>query len=120
MEQENNVNVEVSSAAVSQDSKNMALISWIGFLFFGFVPPLIMFLVKKDDAFSYEHAKEALNVAITLFIAYFICGILAFVIIGLLLIPIVGIYHLVVGIMGAVAASKGNIYKAPFAFRFIK
>ena len=34
---------------VTQDSKNTALLVWIGTIFFGFIPGLILFLVKKDD-----------------------------------------------------------------------
>lgn len=35
----------------NQDSKNMALLIWIGTLFFGFIPSLVLFLIKKDDAY---------------------------------------------------------------------
>ena len=36
---------------VSQESKNFALLTWIGTLFFGFIPGLIVYLVKTDDAY---------------------------------------------------------------------
>jgi len=41
----------------SQDSKNMALILWIGSIFFGFIPGLIFYLVQKDDSYIQDQAK---------------------------------------------------------------
>jgi uncharacterized Tic20 family protein len=46
--------------------------------------------------------------------------ILAFVVIGMLVIAAVGICHLVFCIMGAVATSKGENFRVPFALRLIK
>ena len=50
-----------TTGAVTQDSKNIAILTWIGTLFFGFIPSLIIYLVKKDDAYVQAQAKEALN-----------------------------------------------------------
>ncbi len=105
---------------MSQDSKNMALLTWIGTIFFGFIPGLILFLIKKDDAYVLDQAKEALNWSITAMIGYAAGAILTFVLIGLLVIPVVGIAHLVFCIMGAIAASNGQPFRVPFAIRLIK
>ncbi len=110
----------MNEIAISQDSRNIALITWIGTLFFGFIPGLIVYLIKKDDAFLLEHAKESLNWSITAIIGYFVGLLLSLVLIGVLVIAVVGICHLVFCIMGAVASSNGNRYKAPFAIRLIK
>ncbi|MFT6654838.1 MAG: putative Tic20 family protein [Marinomonas primoryensis] len=105
---------------VTQDSKNIALLIWVGTIPFGFIPGLIGYLFKNDDAFITEHSKEALNWAITLFIAYTLASFLTIIFIGVLMLPLIGICHLVFCILGAVAASKGELYLAPVAIRLIK
>lgn len=112
-----------SKAGVStttQDDKNLAILTWIGTLFFSFIPGLIIYLVKKDSAYIQDQSKEALNWSITTIFAYIVALILSVVVIGLLLIPVIGICHLVFCIMGAVATSKGNGFRVPFAIRLIK
>jgi uncharacterized Tic20 family protein len=113
-------NNAVDAVNVSQDSKNMALLVWIGTIFFGFIPSLIMYLVKKDDAYVQDQSKEALNWSITAIIGYFAGVILTFILIGILVLMAVGICHLVFCILGAVAASNGKPFRAPFAIRLIK
>ncbi len=104
----------------NQDSKNMALLIWIGTLFFGFIPSLVLFLIKKDDAYIQRQSKEALNWSITATIGYIIGLMLSFIVIGVLVFPIVGLCHFVFCIMGAVSTSKGKQFKVPFAIRLIK
>jgi uncharacterized Tic20 family protein len=108
------------SYAVSQDSKNSALIIWIGSLFFGFIPGLIFYLTKKDDAYIQDQSKEALNWSITTVIGYIAGFILTFILIGIIVFVVLGICHLVFCIMGAVAASNGKAFRVPFAIRLIK
>ncbi|WP_299084043.1 DUF4870 domain-containing protein [uncultured Paraglaciecola sp.] len=115
-----NNDVEEKTVVNSQDSKNMALLLWIGTLFFGFIPGLIMFLIKNDDAYIYDQSKEALNWSITVLIGYVVGFVLSFIVIGVIVFPIVGICHLIFCIMGTVATSKGNQYRVPFAIRLIK
>lgn len=105
---------------VSQDSKNLALLLWIGTLFFSFIPSLVLYLVKKDDPYILDQSKEALNWSITVIIGYVAGTILAIILIGFLVIAAVGILHLVFCIMGIIAASSGQTYRAPFAIRLIK
>jgi uncharacterized protein len=105
--------------AVSQDSKNLGVLIWIGTIFLGFIPGLIVYLIKKDDAYVLDQAKEALNWSITAIIGYVASMILMFVLIGGLVMLAVGICHLIFCILGAVAASKGENYRVPFALRLI-
>jgi uncharacterized Tic20 family protein len=106
--------------ATSQDSKNIALLCWIGTIFFGFIPSLILYLVKKDDAYIQDQSKEALNWSITAMIGYMAGFLLAFILIGFLVLMVVGICSLVFCIMGAVGASNGKAFRVPFALRLIK
>jgi hypothetical protein len=104
----------------SQDSRNVAVLVWVGTIFFWFIPALIVYLIKKDDAYVADQAKEALNWSITALIGYFAGVILTFILIGVLVFIVVGLAHLVFCIMGAVAASNGQQYRVPFAIRLIK
>ena len=112
--------MESETVGMSQDSKNMALLVWIGTIFFGFIPGLIVYLLKKEDAYIQSQAKEALNWSITVIIGYFVGLILTFVFIGVLVFVMVGICHLVFCVMGAVSTSKGNDFRVPFAIRLVK
>lgn len=108
------------AVAISQDSKNLALLAWIGTLFFGFIPGLILYLIKKDDEYVLDQAKESLNWAITATIGYMIAFVLTFILIGALLLPVVAICHLIFCVMGAISTSKGEAFRAPFALRLVK
>lgn len=108
------------TSTVSQDAKNMALLAWVGTLFFGFISGLVFYLLKTDDAYIRDQSKESLNWSITTIIGYAAAGLLSAVVIGLALFPIIGICHLVFCIMGAIAASKGESFRVPFAIRLIK
>lgn len=109
-----------TTSAPNQDAKNIALLTWIGTIFFGFIPSLIVYLVRKDDPFVQDHAKEALNWSITEVIIYAVSFVLTFILIGLLGFLALAILHLVFCIMGAVAASNGKAFRAPFALRLLK
>lgn len=83
--------------------------------------PLIMWLVKKDESdFVDDQGKEALNFNITISIAGFIAFLLMFVVIGGLLLPIIGIFWLVMTIIAAVKANGGERYRYPLTIRLIK
>lgn len=112
--------LEGAANAGAQDSKNLALMMWIGTLFFGFLPGLIFYLIKKDDPYLQDQSKEALNWSITSVIGYFAGFILTFVVIGILVFIVLGICHLVFCIMGAVAVSNGKKFRVPFAIRLLK
>lgn len=116
------MNDEVSKtlSEVSQDSKNIALLSWIGTLFFGFIPGLILYLIKTDDEYVQDQSKESLNWSITVILAYVVAFVLSFVVIGVFLFPVIGICHLVFCIMGVIGCSKGDKFRVPYAVRLIK
>jgi uncharacterized Tic20 family protein len=108
------------SDVVSQDSKNLALLLWLGTIFFGFIPSLVLYLVKKDDAYLLDQSKEALNWSITAILGVIAGMILAIILIGILVIWVVAICNLIFCIMGVIAASSGKSFRVPFALRLIK
>lgn len=83
--------------------------------------PLIIWQVKKDEMpFAADQAKEALNFNITMAIAGIVAWLLIFVLIGLLLLPLIGIAWIVLTILAAIKANGGEAYRYPFALRLIK
>ena len=108
-------------APPTSDEKTMGILSHILCLVAGFIAPLIIYLIKKDEsAYVREHAKESLNFQITLVILYIGCIILAFLLIGFLLMAILGIGALILIIVATIRASEGKMYKYPINFRLIK
>lgn len=106
-----------------QDQRTMSLLAHLLGIVTGPIGALIIWLVSKDDAskgFVVDQSKEALNFQITVFIAIVISWILAFVLIGLLLMPLVGIANLVLCIIAGIKANNGKSYRYPFALRLIK
>jgi uncharacterized Tic20 family protein len=105
-------------AAANQDSKNIALLIWIATIFLSILPGLVVYLVKKDDEFVTDQAKEALNWSITALIGYAVGWVLP--LIGTLLVGAVWLCNLVFCVMGAMSCSNGNAFRAPFALRLVK
>lgn len=100
----------------------MALLAHILGIFTSFVVPLIIWLIKKDDEFIADQAKEALNFHITVIIAYFAITVIAIVTmgIGFILYPVLGIAVLVLGIIAGLKANDGIAYRYPCTIRLIK
>ncbi len=104
------------------DSKGWAaaahLIPLIGF---GFVAPLVIWLIKKDeDAYVEYHSREALNFQISFLIYMIVSAILIIVLIGILMLIVIGIWGLIMMIVGGVKAASGDTWKYPFIIRFVK
>lgn len=93
----------------------------VGFIipFGNIIGPLIIWQVRKDDPFVADAGKEALNFQITIIIAAFVCFLLMFIFIGVLLLPLVGIAALVLTVIGGIKANSGEQYRYPFALRLI-
>ncbi|MDP9433212.1 MAG: DUF4870 domain-containing protein [Actinomycetota bacterium] len=82
--------------------------------------PLVIYLVKKDTSpFVRHHAAEALNFHITMTIASFVAALLLFVLIGFVLLPALVIFVIIVTVLAAVAAGKGEPYRYPLSIRFL-
>lgn len=87
-----------------------------------FIGPLVIMLTQGEkSAFVRRQAVEALNFQITTYIAAFVSFLLIFVfLIGLVLLPIVGIGWLVLTIMASIAANRGEDYRYPVNLRLVK
>jgi uncharacterized Tic20 family protein len=107
--------------APTQDDRTMAMLAHLLSIFAGFLGPLIIWLIKKDQSpFVDDQGKEALNFQLTLLIGYIVGIVTACFIIGYLLILVLWVLAIVFGIMGALAANKGTAYRYPFNIRMVK
>ncbi|MDF2500981.1 MAG: hypothetical protein K0Q77_1695 [Anaerosporomusa subterranea] len=83
----------------------------------GFVlAPLVIFLVKRDDPFVADHAKQALVAHLSMLVVGMVTGILSMLLVGLLLIPVVvllGLALLVTSILASLKALNGEYYRYP-------
>lgn len=105
----------------SQDEKNIALLSHVLTLIVGFIAPLVIFLLKKDESeFVKIHAMESLNFQISIFIYVIACIPLMFLFIGFFVIIAIGLAYLVLVIVATIKASEGKTYRYPFTIRLIK
>lgn len=92
------------------------LITGIGFV----LGPLIVWLIKKDQyAFVNDQGKESLNFQISMLIYMIIAGLLVFILVGFVLLPILLVLDVVYVVLASVAASEGKAYRYPFSIRFI-
>jgi uncharacterized Tic20 family protein len=109
------------SGQPSKDEKTWAMLGHLSGIIFGFIGPLVVWLIQKDQMpFVSDQGKEALNFQITLLIAWVAAGALSFVGIGFLLYPVLWIGNLILCIMGGVKANEGTAYRYPVALRLIK
>jgi uncharacterized Tic20 family protein len=98
-----------------------ALSAFLGIPFGNIIGPLIMWLIKKDDfPMVDDQGRESLNFQISMTIYTIVSFFLCFVIIGFLLLPAVLLVNLILVIIAAVKANKGDVYRYPFTIRFIK
>jgi uncharacterized protein len=83
--------------------------------------PLIIWLVKRAELPSVDaHGKEALNFQISVLIYLAVSFVLVLVVIGIFLVIGIAIATIVLIVMAALKASKGELYRYPATIRFIK
>ncbi|GGK71735.1 hypothetical protein Ppa06_29930 [Planomonospora parontospora subsp. parontospora] len=102
------------------DDTTLAMVSHLLGLLTGFLGPLVMYLVKRDESpYVRDQAAEALNFQLTLMIAYVVASVLMFVFVGFLLLPLIWIGSVVFMVLAAVAANRGESYRYPMSVRFV-
>lgn len=108
----------------TSDEKTMALLAHILGIVTGFLGPLVIWLIKKNEsAYVDHHGKEALNFQLTVLIAAVVFNvILCIPFVGLVAIPALlalGIADLVLCIMAGIKANDGVLYRYPVSIRMI-
>lgn len=108
----------------TKSDRSLGSLSHILGPFVGFLAPLIIYIVKNDEANQNDpllssHLKEALNASITFLIASFIHGILTIVLIGCLTLLVHWILYIIWAFNANSALQAGQEYRYPFTFRFL-
>lgn len=85
------------------------------------IGPLILWLLKRADSpYLDETGKEALNFNISWTIYMVIAAFTIIILIGVALLPILGLTWLILVIVASIKASEGKIYRYPLTIRLIK
>ncbi|MDA9328096.1 DUF4870 domain-containing protein [Flavobacteriaceae bacterium] len=87
----------------------------------GFIVPLLLWLVKKDEVFDMDrHGKAILNFRISMFLYLLIC--IPFVLLfglGLLGFIVIGLFYIIFPIINAVRASNNQQPNYPLSIKFL-
>lgn len=96
---------------VSQDDKTMAMLAHLLGIVTGFLGPLIIWLIKKDQSkFVAYHAMQALFFQIALNLVMFVLGITVILAIAA---PVVWLVGIVFAVLAGLAANRGEWYELP-------
>ena len=105
---------------VPSDSRGWAAAAHLGTFLVGFIAPLVIWLIKRDeDAFVEYHARESLNFQFSLMIYMLVSFLAILILIGIVMVAVVGVFAFVVIIIAGVKAAGGEFYRYPLSIRFI-
>ena len=120
-------NQQVEPVVVDKEQRTWAMLCHLSALAGFIIPmgsligPLVVWLVKKEEMpLVAEHGLKSINFQITMLIAYIICFILMFAVIGVILLPVVAIFSFVMVVVGAIKANDGKPFSYPFSLNLIK
>ena len=83
--------------------------------------PLILWLVKRDDAPELDaHGKEAVNFQISMLIYNAIAAVFCLVLVGFFFLAVLWVLNAVLVIIAAIKASDGEFYRYPMTIRFLQ
>ncbi len=106
--------------SVGEDKALIILCHLSALIGVGFLLPFIVYLIKRKDAGPAAiQAKEVLNFHLSLLL-YSLCALpLVFVFVGVVLLVLLALAAVIFGIVGAIKASDGVLYRYPLCIRFI-
>jgi hypothetical protein len=109
-----------------KDARNMAMFAHLSTFAGHFIPfghiagPLVIWCLKKDEMpFVNDQGKEALNFQITMTLAFIVAALALLIVVGIVLLPAVWLFDVIVTIIAAVKANDGVTYRYPCSIRFI-
>lgn len=104
----------------SREARNMAMLCHI-FGAVGFVGPLVIWLSEREKhRFVAQHGQAAINYQVSLMIYYAVGWLLCWVAIGIPLIWLLSVVHVVLIVMAALKASRGEPWRYPIAIDFLR
>jgi hypothetical protein len=93
----------------------------LGWSLMHILAPLAIWLIKRADSPEIDAAgKEVLNFQISYTVYMIAAGLLCWVLIGFLILPVVLIVWVVSMVLAAVKVSNGEPYRYPFTIRFLR
>jgi uncharacterized Tic20 family protein len=102
------------------DEKTWSVLVHVAGIFFGWIAPLIGYLLLKDRGpFVRHHVIAALNFQLTLLIASVVGVATSFIGIGLVILLVVWVLNIVFGVTAAQASTAGRRSRYPFAIEFV-
>jgi uncharacterized protein len=103
------------------EEKMWAIGAHLGPIVLGFIAPLVVWLVFKDRSrFLDRQGKEALNMQISYLIYFAVAAFTLLLLVGLILLPVVGIAWLVLMVIATIKVANLEDYRYPAIIRFIK
>lgn len=100
---------------------HLSALAGLLFPFGSVIGPLIVWLVKKEEMpLVAEHGRKSLNFQLTMMIAYIVCFMLMFVVVGVILLPLVALFSLIMVVVSAIKANDGKEVNYPMSIEFIK
>jgi uncharacterized membrane protein len=106
---------------LTQDDKTLAMLAYLLGIFTGFLGPLILWAIKKDQSkFVAFHALQALFLHSVVVLGYILSSLLVFVLIGFLTYPAFFVLGLVFSIVAGLAANRGEWYEIPIIGPFTR
>jgi uncharacterized Tic20 family protein len=101
----------------------MHLLGFAGFVipFGNLIGPLVLWLVKRSESPLLDRTgKEVLNFQLSYVIYFAVAGLLCFVLVGLLILPILFILWVVFMVIAAVKTGNGEEYRYPAIIRILQ
>ena len=111
--------------AITPEDRNWAMAAHVGslvsaWLALGLFAPLLVLLLKGESSpYVRRHAVESLNFQLNALVYIVVFALLIFVLVGLVLLPLYGIFYLVVVVVATMRASSGDEYRYPLTVRLI-
>ncbi|MBN2372036.1 MAG: DUF4870 domain-containing protein [Vicinamibacteria bacterium] len=121
MTDENDVQLPDDTVSMpTKDERNLGMLAHLLGIFSGFIGPLIIWLIKKDEsAFVDDQGKESLNFQLTLLIAYFVSFVLMFLCVGYFTFLAAWVVGIIFSVIGTTTANRGERYRYPICIRMI-
>ncbi len=115
-----------AAAAPDSEARNFSIVAHLGGFagyiipFGNILAPLVVWILKRDEQpFVDHHGREALNFQISITIYAIVSGLLILLVIGVLLLPLVLLFNIVMMIVAAVKASNGEHFRYPLTLRLV-
>jgi uncharacterized Tic20 family protein len=87
----------------------------------GIILPLVVYLaMRRESEYLAQNAREALNFHISIYIYGLCCIPLAYILIGIPMLILLGVFSLILAIVATVKASDGGCYRYPLCLRFVR